>query len=355
MATHEQFDTYAGIHFRDITKSDPNTYGNNTLRLELARAGVGTLVIPNVKAYNFEQGTVLAHPTEGDDHMTLATSREFPMSSGGLDVVRARVLTPAGLEDRLPVLNGPRLRSIGASKAEQYEIASDFMPRTVVIEQNQVFNTTLIESLVGDRLVVKADMSQDSQHITMCARSEVGIALSAMRADFAQSEQASAKPRSNSRILVQEFAPGQSWFGVRGIDAQSILALQNADTTEIRMYCYVDQAKEITLSDRHYATARAFKDGKDDWVSIDQASVPETAWKIADTVSDRLLERAGVKAGYFAIDLIQSTLPGETDTRILIREINTRDPMMVEMSNVHDGLLQRRLLANAMATIAKRG
>lgn len=355
MTAQEHFDAYAGIHFRDITKSDPNTYGNNVLRSELARAGVGTLVIPSVKAYDLDQGTVLAHPTEGDAQMKLATPQEFLMAKGGLDVVRARVLTPAGLEDRLPVLNGPRLRSIGASKAEQYDIASDFMPKTVVIEPNQTFNPTLIESLVGDRLVVKADMSQDSQHIMVSARSEVGNALSAMQADFARSEQESGKPRSNSRILVQEFAPGQPWSGVRGIDAESAAALKSADTTEIRVYCYVDQVKEITPSDRYYATARAFKDGKDDWVSVDQSSIPAQAWKIADTVSDRLLEKAGVQAGYFAIDLVTSTLPTDTDARILIREINTRDPMMVEMTNAHDALPQRRLLANVMATIAKRG
>lgn len=106
---------------------------------------------------------------------------------------------------------------------------------------------------------------------------------------------------------------------------------------------------------KYYATGRAFYDDKDKWIEIDQEGVPGRVWDIADIVASRLLQAANVRGGYFAIDFIKSTLSGSTEQEILIREINMRDPMMVtEDEGVNDTRIQRHMLAELMARLAKR-
>lgn len=354
MTEIENYDNLAGIQFRNLEKSNPNGYGNDHLRVELGKLGVGTLIIPNVDAYNLNRGTVLAHPTTGESKMSIGSLQEFPIKPGGIEVVRSRILTPDNLEDFTPVLNGRKLRAIGASKFAQYEIAPDYAPRTVAVEEGQNPDESVLDDLVGNTLVVKADMSQDSRNMAICTRSEVINAISAIRDDFIEAEKEKGKSRTNKRIIIQEFIPGRPWLELRGVDEKSKQMLTDADATELRMYCYVDKAKQIPFDQRYFATARAFKDDDDEWVSVDQTSVPASAWQIADEVSDRLLAKANVPGGYFAIDLIKSRTLDDMDERLFVREINTRDPMMVEEEdNYHDYLKQRQMLANAMAVVAR--
>ncbi|HUC96579.1 MAG TPA: hypothetical protein VMR16_02845, partial [Candidatus Saccharimonadales bacterium] len=162
------------------------------------------------------------------------------------------------------------------------------------------------------------------------------------------------KLRSNKRILIQEFVPGRPWTELRGTDEDGRQMLKSATATELRIYCYVDREKRIQFDQRYYATARAFEKGNDEWVSIDQTSVPNEAWEIADEVSDRLLAKANTPGGYFAIDLIKGKTPDDSDERLFVREINTRDAMMAEETdNYQDYIKERQLLANAMAVIAR--
>ncbi len=349
--SHDDFDAHAGIHFRNLEAptTRPNAYGNNMLRAELAKRGVGVLLVPNAEAYTLKDQTVTVHPVTGDDDMVIQRAIEVSMRDG-LDVVRSRVATPRGLEEQLPVLNGLRLRKIGGSKWQQYELAHEFMPKTVAVEADQPVNTEDIAALKGDTLVVKADLSQDMQYLQIAARGEVSAAINGMRAQFAEQEAAMGKSRANKRILVQEFAEGTSWPSLIPVDEKSKGLMDAAQNTELRVYCYVDTDKEIPAEQRHYATGRSFHDGTDDWFSVDQASVPAQAWSIADTVSDRLLQAARVPGGYFAIDLFRSSTGG-----YFIREINTRDPMMLSSSdNPYDARKQRELLAGIMAVLARK-
>lgn len=353
---HPDFDTYAGLHFRDIDRSNPNVYGNNILRTELGKRGVGTVVIPRTGAYDFESGVVTAYSTVGGDNMELGSQVELPLGDDSpLGVVRARVATPRGLESIMPVMNGMKLREIGASKWKQYELAGEYMPRTVIVEDGQPLNDHLHEELVGSTLVVKADASQGSNFIKIVERTAVTEAISDMRAEFTAWEHKKNKQKVNKNILVQEYVPGEPWPELRAIDSDSQFKKDAAQSSELRVYCYVDQAGHIQHDKRYYATARSFYDGHDEWVGVEQASVSEEAWRAAQEVSERLLRQAAVPVGYFAVDLIKGRSPIDTEPRMYVREINTRDPMMVELEDIpSDALRQRQLLAGAMAATAKR-
>jgi len=356
MSTTENYDSYAGLQFRNLEKSGPNIYDNDMLRLELGKRGVGSLIIPNIEAYDLESNTFLAHPTYGDDHIHLGDLHEYPIQKGSLDVVRARILTPNVLNERVPVINGPSLREIGTSKWAQYELAGDFMPKTVSIAEDQTPSPDLFDGLVGNQLVVKADMSQYSKYMKICDRTEIVNTIAGIRDEFAQYERESGKVRKNKRIDVQECVPGLPWPELRGTNEKYTQALSKAETTELRIYCFVDRERQVPFDQRYYATARVFGPGYDDWASVDQESVPAEAWGVADVVSDRLLESADAPGGYFAIDLIKGKGARDTDERIYIREINTRDAMMVESEDdKRDALMQRRLLAGAMAAMTKLG
>lgn len=349
MSHHSEFDSFAGIHFRNLETATINGYGNPRLRSELAARGVGTFIIPGVKSYNFEDNSLTVHPLASDDLLTLKTPIELPLNEG-VDVIRARVATPRHLEEVLPVLNGNRLREIGGSKWRQYEIAGDLMPKTVAIEADTRPLTAAFDALEGEQLVVKADMSQDMQFFRLAARDEVIPTILGMRREFDEKEKTTGRPRANKRILVQEFAQGVKWPELTATDDASADLMHRAENTELRIYCYVDTARTIPVQERYFATGRSFHDGTDDWFSVEQASVPKQAWAIADTVSDRMLEAAGVPGGYFAIDLFRTN-----DDRYMIREINTRDPMMVsEAHGRADAHRQRQLLAGVMATLAHK-
>lgn len=364
MVKDKDFDAYAGIHYKDLGKSDPNSYGGPLVVQELGNLGIGALLIPNKKAYDFEQGLVVAHlarATKGsgpDEYFELTSEpvEEFEIGSNtGLEVVRARVLIPEALESRIPVLNGPNLRRIGASKWSQYEIAHEFMPRTQIIRSGEPFDKSMVETIVGGKIVVKADMSQGSDYIDIVDRNQVGSAVFAIRQKFEQEAKRTGKARPNEDILLQEYHPGIGWDKLVGLDEASNLALSSNNEVELRVFCFADTARNIPSSLRYHAVARVTDtNGVDEWAYVDQASVPSNAWEIADEISDRMLSAAKVTGGFFAVDLFKTgVVDGEG---IMVREINTRDPMMVDPSeNYQESLIQRRLLANLMAELAKNG
>ena len=348
-------DGYVGIHFRDINKSNPNTYGNTIVRQELGKLGIGTYIIPNNDSYDTTEKTATVYSVAPDaETIQLLHQQEVELTESGLSVVRARINTPRALEEIIPVINGMKLRDIGASKWAQYELASEYMPHTVALEDGQEFTPELIEGLQGNTFVAKADKSQntrDTDKIQIVSRSGIREAISKIRTDFVYRESESGKPLSNKRILLQEFMPGDEWPGLKATDELSREAMEHAESLELRVYCFVDRNRIRTVSDEHYAT------GITDvgLVSLDQTSVPQDAWHIARDVSTKLLDKAGVQSGYFSVDLIYGERPESDEDGIFVREINTRDPMMVELhENEEDAIAQRRLLASMMASVARR-
>jgi hypothetical protein len=358
MADNKNFDSFAGIHFKNLAETGPNNNCNPWLVRELGKLGVGTLLVPDSKAYNFEEKTVLAHfaTTKGEDELLVEKIDETPMDTGGLEIVRARMLTPAKLSEIMPVINGPELRSLGASKWEQYLLAKEFMPKTILLNpEEELDRSSINDTFHTNKLVIKADMSMASKFMKVATKNEVAIAVNGMREEFALIEKERGKNRSNNKIIIQEFVPGLAWNDLEGVDPKSKDLLAGASDTELRVFCYVDRDKKIAPMHRYYATARVFDNNhKDDWASVNQDSVPLRAWQIADIISDRFLAKADVAIGYLAVDLFMGDAKDGLGRRIFVREVNTRDPLMVSKDdNQHDAFIQRQLLANAMATGAK--
>ncbi len=344
-------ETQTALHFRNLSESDPSAYGNNFVQQRLGELGIGLVLVPNIDAYHTDNGTVDVHTITGSsNNQYSSTTIELPLGDGGVNVIRARVNTPQEVEDTpgVDVLNGPRLREVGASKWRQYKLAREFMPPTILGDTAHMAD---MNKLQGSTFVVKADMSQLSRDCKIVSRAEVGTTVAAMRTEL------QARPnRANHDVLVQTFAPGYKWQGLVGRTEYAEGLLQRSHSQELRAYCFVtDQDANLPLQAKYYATGRAFRDKEDKWAEIDQNSVPQRVWDIADTVSQRLLKEAGVHGGYFAIDFIQTVLPGHNEPDLLIREINTRDPMMVtDEEGAEDARIQRHMLAELLARLSKR-
>lgn len=326
-----QFESLAAIHFRDLTKSDPNGYGNGILRQTLAEKGVGLALISGKDSYDLENKKVLASVVIGDDNNKRSTVKEIDLGPDGVSVVRARVATSDALEQEVEMINGMRLRRLGASKFRQYEIAPDMTPKTIKWHGN----IDEIDQLSGDVVVVKADMSQGGKHVAITPKSQVHEIVSQMAESLR-----SKSVRSNNDIIVQEFARGHQWpFRARTGYAKEMLRL--AESQELRVYCYA----QTDGQSRYYATGRSLQSDADKWAEIAQESVPDKVWEMTSEVSRRVTDSASVKSGFFAIDFIR----GEDD-EILIREINTRDPMMVSsVEGEADMRIQRKLLGTLLA------
>jgi len=358
MTYEENFDSVAGIHFKNLSETDPNSYGNNRLTHELGKLGLGTILIPNASAYDADNKIIIGYPAicSGDGELLLEEPKGFSYGDdSALKVIRARVLTHSEIEKDIHILNGEKLRAIGASKWEQYKLASEFMPKTILIEPDVEPNSVDFDVINGTEVVLKADASQASKFMKIVPKSEAPSTVNAIRTEFFEKEFLSGSKKKNKRIIAQEYVAGLPWSELTPVNDHSKDLLASGNNTEVRVYCYVDRNGIVPFEKRFYATARVFDSaGKDDWASVDQDSVPSAAWNIAETVSKRLLDKADCAGGYLAVDLIMGDALDGLGKRMFIREINTRDPMMVgKGDNLEDYVNQRKLLANVMATVAK--
>ncbi|MEI7689511.1 MAG: hypothetical protein WCI79_00915 [Candidatus Saccharibacteria bacterium] len=139
------------------------------------------------------------------------------------------------------------------------------------------------------------------------------------------------------------------------IDEDSERKLANSKNTELRVYCYVVNGVELPASERHYATARLFEGiQKDDWAYVDQDSVPQEAWDIADKVADRIIKKTNAPGGFFAVDLIKGDANDGRGPRMLVREINVAKPVLVSQEdNQRDAVAQNWRLANVVDAMIK--
>ncbi len=180
-----------------------------------------------------------------------------------------------------------------------------------------------------------------------------------MRAQFAEWEVKTNSKRLNKRIDVQEYVFGEKWDELVGINDKykQLLKSENGEEQELRIGCYRDKEGKIGLNQRYYAIGRVKdKDDRnvDNWAEIDQESVPEKAWKIAKGVSDKLMEITNSEAAYLVVDVIKGISPETGEIRYFVREINTDNPLMANPNeDYRDAIMQRHLLANAMATVIK--
>jgi hypothetical protein len=356
----EEFDNTAGIHVIGSEIDRPGLRGNDMLREKLADIGINTVIIPgNAGAYDkVDQGIILARPISAGSDMQLGKLQEYPLGKGGIEIERTKVLLSTDIEEKIPVLNGPKLRALD-TKWRQYELAKDYMPRTVrITASEQSLNLDDINTLQGKYLFVKADSSGGSRYVKKVVRNEVGNAVYGMRAEFAAEEKEKNKIIKNKDIIIQEDVPGLSMADeLVAVDEASRQMLANATNTELRVYYYAINGGRLPENQRYYATARVFEGVHDkDWAYIDQGSVPLEAWNIADQIADELIKKANIPGGFFAVDLIKGDAYDGKGERILVREINVAKPSLVSKNdNYNDASEQNRLLANLISFMIKNG
>jgi len=337
----------------------PFQRGNDLFTENLAdKFGIETVIVPgSAGAYDkVDQDIILAHPIIDARGSKLGKLQEFALGKSGVAAERTKVILSSGLEEKIPLINGPKLWEMD-TKWHQYELAHEYMPRTVKIAASDPFDPEITNTLQGKYLFVKPDSSGGgSQNVNKVARSEVATTIFNIRSKFAAAEIANGKVIKNKDIIIQEDVSGMSLADdLVAIDEDSERKLANSKNTELRIYCYVVNGVELPADERHYATARLFEGiEKDDWAYVDQDSVPQEAWAIADEVADRIIKKTNAPGGFFAVDLIKGDAGDGRGPRMMVREINVAKPVLVSQEyNQRDAVAQNWRLANVVDAMIK--
>lgn len=358
----KNFDGIAAMHtVGGINKL--NETHKNIIRDELRDMGIDTVIVNSGEGsydrVKKDEPIITAYPTSGtkEQGIILGKPQDFQLGAGGVMAERTLASLSSKLDKYIPVLNSHEMIGISRSKYYQYQLFPDLIPRTVAIEADQAVAPEMLEPLIGDDFYVKADYSASSNYAIPACRSEVGAAIAGMRADFAANEQKNNNVRKNKRIIVQENVFGQKWDELVGIneDYQKLLKVENGEEVELRISCYRDKLDNISDGQRYYALGRV-RGGKigDKCAQIDQSSVPKEAWDIAKEVSDKLMKVTDSKAAYIVVDVVKGISPETSEMRYFVREINGENPTMANpITEQPDGMMQRHLLANAMATVIR--
>lgn len=111
MTSINDHDRLVGFHYRQLAESDPTGYGNPHVIHALGERGIGAVLVPHKEAYDFEVSSTRVYETrtklhEGQPTLEVAAApREVALggNQGGIEAVRARLLTPPEEERRLLV------------------------------------------------------------------------------------------------------------------------------------------------------------------------------------------------------------------------------------------------------------
>ena len=328
-----------GIHLLspNITGVNLGRSVNLLLVSQLAEVGYRTAFIPKSN-YSFGSDSVpavrgyfAAANSAGDGLVISKTPATLPLGPAvdAIQVVRARTASPAQLETTIPVVNGHKLRVIGADKWAQYLLLRDYMPQTVLTSGAEDSIPDLLEQIPTSRVVVKAINGRDGKLLSIVDKPQATQAVADIRTAMAE------KGLTKASILLQAYQPGVAFTMVRGAasdDMAAISALPHDAAAELRVYCFgFWSGREVQLET--YAVYRVLIGSPAEaFIVIDQASVPPEAFRIAEFAARRIIDHSGALGGLIAVDEIV-----RADGTIGIREINTRDPALAGLvSQNHD-------------------
>ncbi|MEI7689510.1 MAG: hypothetical protein WCI79_00910 [Candidatus Saccharibacteria bacterium] len=139
----------------------PFQRGNDLFTENLSdKFGIETVIVPgSAGAYDkVDQDIILAHPIIDVRGSKLGKLQEFALGKSGVAAERTKVILSSGLEEKIPLINGPKLWEMD-TKWHQYELAHEYMPRTVKIAASEPFDPEIANTLQGKNLFVKADSS----------------------------------------------------------------------------------------------------------------------------------------------------------------------------------------------------
>lgn len=245
-----------------------------------------------------------------------------------VEIIRTRATLPIGVNEIAHTINTQRLRKISSDKWAQYALLSDWMPKTVIYDGQN------IGEVAGEKIVVKANDSFGKKMVKIDKRARALEMIGEISTCITNSRQ------SDESIILQEYIRGDSWPELIGRDSIDDERLHETPGREVRVYVFAYRdAVEM------YAVGRLVDGDRGEWIILDQESVPEEAWEVTRAASRLILAEADEKWGYIAVDLIKN---GE---KILIREVNTRDPQLVIED---EDFATAELLGDMMARLGER-
>jgi hypothetical protein len=232
-------------------------------------------------------------------------------------------------------------RQIGLSKFRQAQLYGDRMPSTLFVDSGQDITDEMLDVIAGDQVVLKADKAQGGQF------SRIGVEKGEARALLADLRAEMGGKTTEGGIVMQEMAPGRPLHGLRAINPDEQVLIDDADPTsnyELGVYCFADctELRPSVVYRLHPGVL-----GKDRWVTIDQESAPEQAFIVAQDIIDRTLTTVKAPGILARVDLFSDGSEGG----LRVREVNTRDPDL----GIKDRITQHhaRLLGAQLATLAQ--
>ena len=358
-----QDNTLVGLHFRGYPEVDANIYDNALLVKALGGIGVSTVLIPGMNAYDFSKQTVKAYPLQmakGRPSIEVSADlQDYPLGSEGVGAVRARVGIGEEVEELAAIVNDTKTRELGIDKWAQYQLAGDFMPTTRRLEPTDNLSSELLESMPGDKIVIKKSGGGEGNWVAISDKSlpEAERAVREMRQRIA--EKLKENPNFRQDLIIQEFVPGERIDGLSPIEndldatESNLYNVTGKNGHELRFYCFLQGSK--TKSHDYFANLRAFDhDNEGQWIFINQNSLPEGAILLAQQISDRFLEQTKSKGALVAIDLFHGQRSIDAEPRWLVREINAKDPIMARSTRSFNAAYrQRTKLGQLLADLAR--
>jgi|GEM_PF-3706905 hypothetical protein len=229
-------------------------------------------------------------------------------------MIKTRASLPTELDDLVRLVNNSRLRTLSSDKIRQYELLKDFMPETVVVECGGTTEFVRDDELV----VVKANNSFGKKLVKIRNGAELDAMLEEVQCLLKEGG------RADERIVVQKYMQGDAWQGLKSSDDYSNERLKSEVGRELRVYVFAASG-DLDM----FAVARLVEGDQEQWIYLDQTSIAEGVWDVSREAAERILKDTGSDIGYFVVDVINDC------GNIMIREVNTRDPLLVSMEENH--------------------
>lgn len=352
MTSHEDFDTAALFHIPQRKQPDSNTgldvtlytWGRTELIDAVRRQGVDLHITRGRDAFDDPLAVDVLNPVIDTGSYTSAHA----LGSRALTeygAVRSVAGTLEHVRD-IPILTDTRVRKIASDKLATVDLLSglELHEGAHLVSPGQDLSE-LLASIKGDNVVLKPRRG---------SRSEGVIVVDKKTAE----EAFKSRDNKDDDYIVEEKLDFSTPFpgSIRGYDEanQARLELANKDRAnkELRTmyfgngkYCYIARAARAGEAD-----FRA-----DDWVYIDQSTVPDDIIDIDQRVVQEIEERSGIKEFHIAIDKTFATTDTNKDPKWRVMEINAGEPQLVRSDQQPTIAAEHaNLIAEQIARIARK-
>lgn len=353
MANQELYDATALFHVPKRATIDPKTGLDLTLynwgRTEIIQAvrslGVDLHISRGRDAFDVPGVVDVFEPIIVSNGLTTAT----PLGSRALSDYGVIRSVAGSLENvtEASLLTHPSIRKIALDKL----VTADLLQEFGVHEGAHAFSSSrdlaeVLTNIYGDKVVLKPRHGSRSKGVIVTNKKD------------AQSAFAGRDYQENVDYILEEKLDFSAPFpaSIKGCDSENQARIERANregaNKELRAMYFGGST--------YYYIARAAKAGEtdflaDDWVYLDQNTVPDTILGIDERIVRELEQRTGIKEFHVAIDHTFATTSANKDPRWRVMEINGAEPQLVRIDQ-HESVAreQANLIAGQIARIARK-